>query len=122
MELLYTIKVKDLRFFSYHGFYPEEQILGHEYRVSIEVGIPLFESLGDDLANTLNYEDLYGIAQLEMAVPQKLLETVAKNILIKTRLKGEHASHIMVSICKINPPFGGDLAKSEIILNWKSND
>lgn len=122
MEIQCTIKVKDLRFFSYHGFYPEEQILGNEYRVSIEVNIPFTESLDDDLANTLNYEDLYAIAKEEMAVPQKLLETVAKNILIKTRSKGEYASSIIVSVCKINPPFGGDLAKSEITLTWKSND
>ena len=118
MELTCCIKVKDLRFFSYHGFYPEEQILGNEYFVSIEVLFPLQSPLNDKLENTLNYEDLYTIAKKEMKSPQKLLETVASNILNKICTKSDHVEQIKVSICKINPPFGGDKAKSEIEITW----
>lgn len=119
MELMCRIKVKDLRFFSYHGFYPEEQILGSEYFVSIEVLFPMRSPLNDELKNTLNYETLYAIASTEMKSPQKLLETVASNILNKALTKSVNIEHIKVNICKINPPFGGDKATSEIELTWE---
>ena len=118
MKLACCIKVKDLRFYSYHGFYPEEQILGNEYFVSIEVLFPLQSPLNDKLENTLNYEDLYSIAKKEMKTPQKLLENVASNILNKVRTKGDDIEKIKVNICKVNPPFGGDKAKSEIEITW----
>jgi dihydroneopterin aldolase len=117
------IRVKELRFFSHHGFYPEEQILGNEYLVSIEVSLPFTDSIDDNLKNTLNYEILYEIAKKEMGTPQKLLETVANNILNRTLSKSENNSieKIKVSICKICPPFGGDKAKSEVELTWSKN-
>lgn len=118
MDLTCCIKVKDLRFFSYHGFYPEEQILGNEYFVSIEVLFPLQSPINDQLENTLNYEDLYAIAKKEMKKPQKLLETVASNILNKVHRKDDNIEQVKVNICKVNPPFGGDKAKSEIEITW----
>lgn len=118
MGITCCIKVNDLRFFSHHGFYPEEQILGNEYFVSIEVQFLLQSPLNDELKNTLNYEDLYAIAKKEMANPQKLLETVAGKILNNTRKKSNNIEQIKVNICKINPPFGGDKAKSEIEITW----
>lgn len=118
MGLTCCIKVKDLRFYSYHGFYPEEQILGNEYFVSIEVLFPLQGPLNDKLEDTLNYEDLYAIAKKEMKTPQKLLETVASNILNKVCTKGDNIEQVKVNICKVNPPFGGDKAKSEIEITW----
>jgi dihydroneopterin aldolase len=118
MELMCCIKVKDLRFYSYHGFYQEEQILGNEYFVSIETLLPLQSQLNDNLENTLNYESLYEIAKTEMKRSQKLLETVASNILHQALKLNSNIEKIKVEICKINPPFGGDKAKSEIELTW----
>lgn len=118
MYITCRIKVKDLRFFSYHGFYPEEQILGNEYFVSIEVVTPLAPKIEDTLENTINYEMLYAIATEEMAISQKLLETVAENILTKIHSTNTRLEQIEVRICKVNPPFGGDKAKSEVTLNW----
>jgi dihydroneopterin aldolase len=118
MGIICSIKVKDLYFFSYHGFYPEEQILGNDYLVSISVTFPSTSSFEDSLDSTINYEDLYRIAKVEMEKPQKLLETVANNILTKTLLESVKAENIIVNICKINPPFGGDKAQSEVKLIW----
>lgn len=118
MGIICRIKVKDLHFFSHHGFYPEEQILGNDYSVSVEVSFLSGNFFGDKLENTINYEDLYKIAKIEMERPQKLLETVAGNILNKALLKSSNAEEVKVSICKINPPFGGDKAKSEVELIW----
>lgn|SRR5690606_8818970 len=120
MDKLCCIRVKELRFFSHHGYYPEEQILGNEYFVSIEVCFSFPNAIDDRLENTLNYESLYDVAKKEMEKPQKLLETVADNILNKIIAISDNDSteKIKVSVCKINPPFGGDKAKSEVELTW----
>lgn len=116
MGLFCRIKVKDLRFFSYHGFYPEEQILGNEYFVGVEIAFtPAFNG---ELENTINYEELYQLAKQEMAVPRQLLETVTYSILNKITSKYTQSEEVKISICKINPPFGGDAAKSEVELTW----
>lgn len=122
MSLMCQIKVEDLRFFSYHGFYADEQLLGNEYFVSIAVDLPLKSPINDDLENTLNYEELYEIAKTEMAIPRKLLESVAQDILLKTKSKCQNPAAIKIKICKVNPPFGGDQAKSIITLSWENND
>lgn len=121
MNLMCQINVEDLRFYSYHGFYEEEQLLGNEYLVSIEVSLPLDSSINDDLKNTINYESLYNIAKTEMKIPRKLLETVAHAILIQTKAQCHEIFAIKVKISKVNPPFGGDLAKSTIILTWENS-
>lgn len=121
MNLMCQIEVEDLRFYSFHGFYKEEQVLGNEYLVSIKVTLPLQSHLNEDINNTINYENLYNIAKTEMAIPRKLLETVAQSILVQTKEQCHNAFSIKVKICKINPSFGGDQAKSTIILTWGNN-
>jgi len=121
MGKIVRIELEDLRFYSYHGFYPEEQILGNEYSLAIRTS---FKSEGledDELNNTVNYEVLYEIATKSMQKPRKLLETVANEMLeiIKTRFP--FLTNIEVTICKINPLFGGDKAKATIRIIWPNN-
>lgn len=116
------IELEDLRFYSYHGFYPEEQVLGNEYEVSIRTltSSSFFAENqgGDPFANTVNYEQLYAIAKKSMNKPRKLLETVAEEMLESIRELFPTLDSIEVSICKINPPFGGDKARARVSINW----
>jgi dihydroneopterin aldolase len=60
------VSLNGIRFFSYHGFYPEEQVLGTEFIVDIDTELEVFGSGDDDIANTVNYERLLHIASEEM--------------------------------------------------------
>ena len=115
------IALDDLRFFAYHGYYPEEQVLGNEFIVAIHVAFNMYGQPADKLHRTVNYETLYEIARTEMQQPRKLLETVAEAILSRTREEFSLVDEIEVIICKNNPPFGADRAKATVSLVWKQS-
>lgn len=114
------VVLADARFFAYHGFYPQEQVLGTAFRVDIEVTFD--RELGgqdeEDLGRTVNYAVLYDIANQEMNQPRKLLETVAEAILLKIKSQFTFVDHIQVRITKEHPPFGGDVAKARVSMEW----
>lgn len=114
------IALQNLRFYAFHGFYPEEQLLGNEFFVDVHCDVDRVLGLGDDLAKTVNYEVLYAIVGEEMRVARKLLETVAEAILAKIKAKYPLMSYARVEIRKMNPPFGGDGAVASVSLDWKN--
>lgn len=113
------IALHGAEFFAYHGFYPEEQKLGNCFVVDIEVS---FEPPGkvneDDLTNTVNYEHLYEIACNEMKHTRKLIEIVAQAIINKIKEEYTFVDSIQVSIKKLNPPLGGNVKYSTVIINY----
>lgn len=113
------INLKDCKFFSYHGFYPEEQVLGNTFRVTVSTEYLPEHPLNDQLENTLDYEVLYGIIKEEMGIPRKLLETVAFQIRNRIQSLQTNVERIHISIRKEHPPFGQDYAASEVIAYWE---
>jgi len=111
--------VTDARFFAYHGYYPEEQLLGNEFSVDVRAAFECVNLATDELDGTINYERLYRIAEEEMQRPRKLLETVADAIVRRVRDEFRLVTAIDVRIVKTQPPFGGDQAKAAVALAWK---
>ncbi|GGG97773.1 7,8-dihydroneopterin aldolase [Parapedobacter pyrenivorans] len=116
------ITLTDLRFYAFHGYYPEEQVLGNEFIVSIHVAFYKRGKAEEDLSGTVNYETLYGIAKEEMQCPRKLLETVTETMLDRVLAEFPFVDEIEVNICKNNPPFGADHAKANVALVWKLSE
>jgi 7,8-dihydroneopterin aldolase/epimerase/oxygenase len=115
------VALTDLRFYAFHGYYPEEQVLGNEFVLSIHVSFNKRNNAEDNLYRTVNYETLYAIAKVEMQHPRKLLETVAECILDRIREEFSFVDEIKVSLCKNQPPFGADYAKATVSLVWKQS-
>jgi dihydroneopterin aldolase len=113
------VALKDVRFYSPIGFYEEEQVLGNEFYINLEVLFPFENSDAEDLKNTINYEELYQILVDVMRPKRKLLESALEDILDIVLKKYAFAQEVNVSIRKVNPPFGGDLANSEVSLAYK---
>jgi dihydroneopterin aldolase len=60
------IGVEGLQFYSHHGYYKEEQVLGGKYVVDFYLNIDLSEAAASDqLTKTINYEQVYQIAKTE---------------------------------------------------------
>jgi len=110
------VSLLDARFFAYHGYYPEEQVLGNEFFVDIDVTFIHPTAMEDRLGQTVNYEVLYQIARSAMQHPRKLLETVAADILNETLARFPFATSVRVAIRKSHPPFGGDRASAKVSL------
>jgi 7,8-dihydroneopterin aldolase/epimerase/oxygenase len=110
-----TIKLKNIRTFSFHGCLEEEGKIGSDYTVDLEIKTDLRKSaLSDDLHDTVDYVHLNKIVVEEMSIRAKLLEHVAHRIIVRTFKEIPSVSRIKVAVSKINPPIGGDVAKVTI--------
>lgn len=105
-----TIKLKNIRTFSYHGCLEEESKIGSEYSVDLEIKTDLRKSaISDDLNDTVDYVLLNRIVKEEMAVRSKLLEHVAHRMIVRIFDEIPSVSRILLSVSKLNPPIGGDV-------------
>ncbi len=109
-----TVSVNSAQFFSYHGFYPEEQVLGCRFEVDAEVSFKLNNELNDNLLSTVNYEQLYQIMEEEMKNTRKLIETVAQAIADGIKNKFPFSGRIAVRLRKLNPPLNGPVKFSTV--------
>ena len=115
--LIQTVALRDVKCFAYHGFYAEEQVLGTQFLVSIEVK---FEPTGDteDLQHTVNYEVLNNIIQDSMKRTQKLLETVVHGMLEQVKAAFPFVLNVVVGIKKLHPPMPGQIDHSFVQLEY----
>ena len=105
-----TIKLQNIRIFSFHGCLEEEGKIGSDYRVDLEIKTDLRKSaLSDDLKDTIDYVLLNKIVKEEMAIRSKLLEHVANRIINRIFKEIPSVSKILLSVSKLNPPIGGDV-------------
>ena len=109
-----TIALEDMIFYAFHGVYAEEQTLGREFRVSVYLECHVIIDGDDRLSNTYNYEWIYEIVKEEMAIPRKLLETVAFHIAQKLRQKSNLLSSGEIRIYKEGLQLGGKIGRSLI--------
>jgi len=112
------IALNGIRIFANHGFYEEEALLGNEFEIDVVVTVGKIKEDSDDLKDTLNYEQLYAIVKSEMAERSKLLEHVVYRI--KSNITSSFPNQVrglFLSIKKRNPPLGGDVENSQIILD-----
>ena len=115
--ILGVIQVNNIRLFTNHGCLEEEAKIGSEYRVDIEVEADLeTSSKSDELVDTVDYVHLNHIVKEEMAIRSKLLEHVAKRIINRIFKEIALVNEAKVSVAKINPPIGGDVAEVVIVL------
>lgn len=105
-----TIRLKNIRTYSYHGCLIEEGKIGSDYSVDLEIKANLKHSAeSDNLKDTVDYVHLNKIVVEEMAIRSNLLEHVTKRIIDRALAELETVSKIKVAVSKLNPPIGGDV-------------
>ena len=112
-----SIHLHKLQFYSFHGVHEEERMLGGEYEMDLEVRFEESVNVITDLETSVNYNDLYDIADTEMSVPTSLLETVVMKIGERIHLKYAELKEISVSLTKLNPPIAK--MKGSVGVRWK---
>jgi dihydroneopterin aldolase len=114
------IVLKNVRCYSYHGCLKEESVIGSDYLVNLSVYADLNKSVSSDqLIDTIDYVLLNKIIKTEMAVPSKLLETVADRIVSSAFKSDSRIKKCVVKVSKINPPINGDVEKVSVKLSRK---
>lgn len=116
---LQTVALNDVRCFALHGYYPEEQLTGTEFLVSVEV---TFVPSGDteDLQRTVNYEVINTVIQEEMRSTKKMLESVVKIILDRVIAAYPFVLTAKAGIKKMHPPMPGEINHSFVQLAYTS--
>lgn len=102
------IAVEGMQFYSHHGFYKEEQVLGGKYTVDIYMQVNIDEAAATDkLDKTVNYEQVYQITKKEMEVHAKLIEHVCQRIADAVKAQYPQLQYLKVRLNKYNPPLKG---------------
>ena len=104
------ISIEKMEFYAYHGCFQEEQIIGTRFLVDLylETDTKKAEKT-DELADTVNYQEVYLLVKTEMEIKSKLLEHVGKRILDAIIKNFPEVSFAKLKISKMNPPLGGKM-------------
>ena len=111
------IQVHGIRCYSLHGCLKEETSIGGTFEVNVDLHCNFAASAkSDHLHDTIDYVAVNKIVENEMAIPSKLIETVAYRILIKLKAEFKMIQQCRVEIKKINPPIDGDVKYVAVII------
>ena len=101
------IYLRDLHFHAYHGVEPQERKVGNDYLLSLRLRYPIDAAmLSDNVLDTINYADVYRIAEQEMQVPSNLLERVDYRMADRIFRRFAFVEAVDIQLTKLNPPMG----------------
>jgi dihydroneopterin aldolase len=113
-----TIAIEGMEFHAYHGCFAEEQIIGNLFIVDLWFETDTAEAEEtDNLADTVNYSEIFEIVKQEMEVKSKLLEHLGKRIMKAIQQGFPTIQTIGIKISKMNPPLGGKVSNVSVFLN-----
>ena len=113
---VWQIKLENVKFFSFHGLFPEERVLGNEFTLNVSVDRISKECFSENLEKSIDYGDLYSICSEIMKKPVDLLETICEQIVEKILLICPDYQKIEISVTKNFPPLGQMEGQSVVTL------
>ena len=120
MELMTSyILLQGLRFHTYIGVGEQERQVGNDYVLDLRLGYPFAGAmLSDEVADTLNYAEVFGAVSEIMQKPAKLLETAAGTIARELFRRFPKTESIDLKLVKLNPPMGADCNGAGVELHF----
>ena len=114
---MYTINIRGIHIYAYHGCLPEEAVIGGDYVVNVALKADIARAASDDsLAETIDYVDVYKIVKHEMGIRSKLIEHVAKRIADNLKNAFTSITYLSVEVIKKNPPIGGEVDEVSVVV------
>ncbi|MBW6491601.1 MAG: dihydroneopterin aldolase [Lentimicrobium sp.] len=112
------ISIEGMEFFSYHGHFKEEQVIGTRFLVDLFIQVDTGKAeQSDKLQDTVNYLSVYEVVKKEMEQKSHLLENVAHRILVVVHEQFPDVTDAEVKISKLNPPLGGKMDRVCVTLS-----
>ena len=104
------IRIEKMEFYSFHGCYEEERIVGNRFIVDLELETDCSEAARTDrIADALNYQTAYELVKEEMKIRSYLLEHIASRILDRLFEQFPMLERARIKVSKLNPPMGGKI-------------
>ena len=111
------IAIEGMEFFSYHGHFKEESIIGTRFILDLYIQTDTTKAeISDNLHETVNYLSVYQVVKSEMAKPSLLIEHVARRIGASVKKEFPAIDHLKIKLRKMNPPLGGQIESVSISL------
>jgi dihydroneopterin aldolase len=115
---VYSVFVKDLEFYAYHGVTAEERKVGHRYRVSVSLEVLGTADESDNVEETVDYgaisESVLHMATTnQYATVEKLGRVIAKALLDQFLI----VSACTVEVAKIAPPMPVVAAEAGVVIS-----
>jgi 7,8-dihydroneopterin aldolase/epimerase/oxygenase len=98
-----TIHLHKLLFYSFHGIYEEEKVIGNEFEINADIEVDTSKQI-TTIRQTVNYVTAYNIIKERMQQPTPLLETVAQELTNSIRQIDERIKSVSISIKKLSLP------------------
>lgn len=121
---MYRILMKNMKFHSHIGVFPEEKKLGQAIEMDLTVDVEASPT-SDQLEETVSYADFYPIIEEEVKTSRvDLIESLAQSILAQIRAwdqKGQ-LSRVNLKIRKIGLPLDGVLDYVQVEMGDPLND
>lgn len=111
------IQIEDMEFYSFHGHFREERIVGNKFLVNLTIETDMkVAAESDNLKDAVNYQRAYELVKQQMEIKSYLLENIAGRILdaLYSEMKGIQKATVKVS--KLNPPMGGKISSVSVIM------
>lgn len=115
-----TLRLKDLRFKAFHGYYEEERREGNIFEVDLTFVTDLHTAgASDRLEDTIDYQQAVAIVRKLMEGPSvKLIETLTKQIGEQLFKAFPQTQKLDVAVRKLHPPLDVETAYSETRMSW----
>ncbi len=112
------IRLNNIRLYARHGVMEQERVVGGHFDVTLTVGYDFTRAMRtDDVADTLNYAQLFEVVKRQMDIPSKLLEHVAGRIADEVFSTWPEAQYLHLEITKLNPPMGADCDGATVVVH-----
>ena len=111
------IQIENMEFYSFHGHFKEEQIVGNKFIVDLTIETDMqIPAESDNLRDAVDYQRLYQIIKLQMEKKSHLLEHIAGRIIDAIYSEMTGIQKITVKVSKMNPPMGGKIGSVSVVL------
>src|SRR5690606_6705272 len=99
--------LKGMRFYGFHGVFPEENKLGQQFIIDAELRMDLERAAQtDDMDATLNYAEVHTfIKEIVEGPPFKLIEALAGCVASRLLEAYTMINEVTVRVTKPHPPF-----------------
>lgn len=116
--------LKGMRFFGYHGVFPEENRLGQQFFVDLELLMDMKQAARtDELEYALDYSAVHAfVKQIVEGTPFKLLEALTDHIASRVLEHYTIVNEVTVRVTKPHPPFEVYFDGVTIEMNRKRDD
>jgi len=114
------IRIEQMEFYSFHGCFEEERIVGNRFIVDLEMETDMSRACATDrIENALNYQTAYDLVKKEMKTNSYLLEHIACRILDALFSNFPELEKASVKVAKMNPPMGGKIRSVSVEISRK---